>query len=141
LPPITSTPGHPARKSAGNSETFCVLPSLGSEMHMRPNLHLITEHRSRRHRAARRAARRAAPGRLRNAVESAVAPRAFREATSPGTQELREDLQVPDVALRRVRESGGPLDHASYVCECGYVFEADVSTTVSCPHCSAPQAW
>jgi hypothetical protein len=111
-------------------------------MHMRPNLHLITEHRSRRHRAARRAL----PGRLRDAVEAPPAPR---EAQEPPQQEqpgvepsaLREDLRVPDIALRRVREAGGPLDHASYACQCGYVFEADVSTTVSCPHCATPQAW
>jgi predicted Zn-ribbon and HTH transcriptional regulator len=30
---------------------------------------------------------------------------------------------------------------ASYVCGCGYVFSAAVSTTVTCPHCRADQAW
>jgi predicted Zn-ribbon and HTH transcriptional regulator len=30
---------------------------------------------------------------------------------------------------------------ASYVCGCGYVFSAPVSTTVTCPHCRADQAW
>jgi hypothetical protein len=42
---------------------------------------------------------------------------------------------------RRARESGGPLDHAMYTCMCGYVFEAKVSTSVTCPHCGAEQAW
>jgi hypothetical protein len=42
---------------------------------------------------------------------------------------------------RRARESGGPLDVAHYTCSCGYVFEAAVSTTVSCPHCGTGQAW
>lgn len=46
-----------------------------------------------------------------------------------------------DPAVRRAREAGGPVDRASYVCECGYAFDAAVSTTVSCPHCGADQAW
>jgi len=42
---------------------------------------------------------------------------------------------------RRARESGGPDDRAMYTCSCGYVFEADVTTSVMCPHCGAGQAW
>lgn len=42
---------------------------------------------------------------------------------------------------RRLREAGGPMDNASYSCACGLVFAAAVSTTVSCPHCGADQAW
>jgi rubrerythrin len=42
---------------------------------------------------------------------------------------------------RRMRESGGPDDRAVYTCACGYVFEADVSTSVTCPHCGTGQAW
>jgi hypothetical protein len=42
---------------------------------------------------------------------------------------------------KRARESGGPIDRASYTCGCGMVFEADVSTTVACPHCGCGQAW
>jgi len=42
---------------------------------------------------------------------------------------------------RRARESGGPLDTAHYACQCGYSFDAAVSTTVTCPHCGAGQAW
>ena len=33
------------------------------------------------------------------------------------------------------------LDVATYQCECGFVFEAEVLTTVSCPHCGNAQAW
>jgi hypothetical protein len=40
-----------------------------------------------------------------------------------------------------VREAGGPDDTETHSCECGYVFEAAVSTTVACPHCGASQAW
>jgi len=32
-------------------------------------------------------------------------------------------------------------DRALYGCGCGLVFEADVSTTVECPHCGETQAW
>jgi hypothetical protein len=41
----------------------------------------------------------------------------------------------------RVREAGGPEDRACYSCSCGLVFEAEVSTSVSCPHCGSDQAW
>jgi len=46
-----------------------------------------------------------------------------------------------DPAVQRVREAGGPIDRASYVCECGYLFSAAVSTTVACPHCGVDQSW
>jgi hypothetical protein len=28
-----------------------------------------------------------------------------------------------------------------YACQCGFVFEALVSTSVDCPHCGGTQAW
>jgi hypothetical protein len=39
--------------------------------------------------------------------------------------------------------SGKPLtnDRALYKCQCGFVFEAPVTTSVGCPHCSTTQAW
>jgi hypothetical protein len=46
-----------------------------------------------------------------------------------------------DPAVQRVREAGGPVDQAFYACECGYLFNAAVSTTVMCPHCGVGQAW
>jgi hypothetical protein len=46
-----------------------------------------------------------------------------------------------DVAVQRVRDAGGPVDRACYACACGLLFEARVSTTVTCPHCGAGQAW
>ncbi len=42
---------------------------------------------------------------------------------------------------RRLRDAGGPDDQATYHCTCGYVFEADVTTSVACPHCGTGQAW
>jgi hypothetical protein len=44
-------------------------------------------------------------------------------------------------AARRRRREPAPQDHALYSCECGFVFEADVSTSVGCPHCGGAQAW
>jgi len=41
----------------------------------------------------------------------------------------------------RERAAGGPQDQARYQCACGCVFEAPVSTTVSCPRCGGAQAW
>jgi hypothetical protein len=43
--------------------------------------------------------------------------------------------------LARAKRSGGPEDRALYSCQCGYAFKAEVSTSVSCPHCSTCQAW
>jgi hypothetical protein len=45
------------------------------------------------------------------------------------------------VADARERDSGGPEDRALYRCQCGFVFEASVSTDVGCPHCGDAQAW
>jgi len=42
---------------------------------------------------------------------------------------------------RRLRDSGGPEDVATYTCGCGLVWEAPVTASVTCPHCGAPQAW
>jgi len=80
---------------------------------MRPNLlHPLGERRhSRRHRR-----RRGAP-----TAEPVTRPR--------------------DPAVERVREAGGPVDRACYACQCGYLFNAAVSTTVTCPHCGTGQAW
>ena len=50
-----------------------------------------------------------------------------------------EDLDLSNE--RRARESGGPEDRAMYTCTCGFVFEAEVSTSVACPHCGTAQAW
>jgi hypothetical protein len=58
-----------------------------------------------------------------------------------GTAYRTADAGTPDAAVARVREAGGPLDRASYGCHCGYLFVAEVSTTVRCPHCGAGQAW
>jgi hypothetical protein len=42
----------------------------------------------------------------------------------------------------RVREAfGGPKDIATYACPCGFQWEQRVSTSVTCPHCGAGQAW
>jgi hypothetical protein len=42
---------------------------------------------------------------------------------------------------RRLRDAGGPHDRACYSCGCGYLFEAQVSASVQCPHCKTEQAW
>src|SRR5919109_2901109 len=55
------------------------------------------------------------------------------EASSPTSRDLR--------AERRLRASGGPEDRAQYSCQCGYSFEAAVTTSVSCPNCGSGQAW
>ena len=42
---------------------------------------------------------------------------------------------------RSRRQGGMPQDRALYGCSCGYAFNAQVSTSVGCPHCGRTQAW
>ena len=87
---------------------------------MRPSLlHPLAERHSRRHRPKR---------------HEVIA---YRQTAKPAPVAR----QPRDIAVERVRAAGGPLDEASYTCECGYLFAAPVSTTVACPHCGAGQAW
>lgn len=49
---------------------------------------------------------------------------------------------APSSPAPRERRHGGPSeDRALYTCECGYAFEAIVTTSVGCPHCTRTQAW
>lgn len=49
---------------------------------------------------------------------------------------------IESVSVPRERRHGGPSeDRALYTCECGYAFEALVTTSVGCPHCERTQAW
>jgi hypothetical protein len=71
---------------------------------------------------------------LRQATRRDVpAPRRAHLMPVPAPPELKEE--------KRVRESGGPEDRAFYTCSCGYAFDAAVTTSVTCPHCGAGQAW
>ena len=62
-----------------------------------------------------------------------------REPTAPAAGEGEPEDDLADE--RRLRSSGGPNDRAQYTCGCGFVWEADVSASVACPHCGASQAW
>jgi hypothetical protein len=64
--------------------------------------------------------------------------RALRADSGAGVIETE---RTADAAVQRVRDAGGPIDRASYTCQCGLLFQAKVSTTVQCPHCGAGQAW
>lgn len=85
---------------------------------MRPSLHIRSERR--RHRAATATPRR---------------------TSGPSRERASDPAAHLDLDAQRVREAGGPLDHALYSCACGYVFDAAVTTTVACPHCGDSQAW
>jgi hypothetical protein len=58
----------------------------------------------------------------------------------------------PALLTRRARHAAAPSrernkranisqDAALYSCGCGYVFKAEVTTSVGCPHCGTDQAW
>jgi rubrerythrin len=63
-----------------------------------------------------------------------------RQATEPAA-EAPPVIEDEHRAERRHRESVAPEDQALYRCQCGFAFEAAVTTSVVCPHCGAPQAW
>lgn len=92
----------------------------------------------------RRALRTSRPGsRLRRGVRRRAEATAVATVTPGrgGEPDSAHHQGEPDTPLSRGRSAGGPEDLASYTCSCGYFFSAPVSTTVSCPHCGAGQAW
>lgn len=63
---------------------------------------------------------------------------AERRAADPTPAQVAHD-RAPRERNRRL---GGPSqDRALYSCDCGYAFDAPVSTSVDCPHCGDRQAW
>jgi hypothetical protein len=108
---------------------------------MRPNLHLLTDRRTR---LRQRGARHGGAPRLTTAEPDARQAEIVREVLGARRQPPRAAAaaQAPsDPAVGRARAAGGPLDEAFYACQCGYLFAAPVSTTVACPHCGGAQAW
>jgi hypothetical protein len=82
--------------------------------------------------------------RLRRLPASLPLRRSSRRGRGPDHAEVHQ-APAPsprrDHAAQRVRDAGGPLDSAAYSCGCGLFFQAPVSTSVTCPHCGAGQAW
>ncbi len=76
-------------------------------------------------------------------ARSAAEQLAARERRQPGAAAEQPEIPAsqPDLAAEKVREAGGPLDRASYACQCGYLFAASVTAAVECPNCGASQAW
>jgi len=87
---------------------------------------------ARPHRGGREAA---APGSTSRSPGHGTAPA---EPGSAGEEQAPTSPLTPEA---RARQGGGPDDLAHYSCSCGYAFEAQVSTSVHCPHCGDPQAW
>jgi hypothetical protein len=83
--------------------------------------------------------RRQRDGRLGTVTGRGGSPTAPPESAS-ATQASAPDTPGP-VTKRRRREAGGLQDEAVYTCQCGFVFQAPVSTSVDCPHCGDSQAW
>jgi hypothetical protein len=108
-----------------------------------PRLAERTRHLAPGKRAARRGH---PPARLTRTEEHRLAITSAAEeapdAGDPGRPSPTASSPAPiDTPERLARASGGPQDHALYQCSCGYVFDANVSTSVHCPHCGHTQAW
>jgi hypothetical protein len=66
----------------------------------------------------------------------------WRRQARAGHGPERPTPAIESVSAPRERLHGGPSeDRALYTCECGYAFEALVTTSVGCPHCERTQAW
>jgi hypothetical protein len=63
---------------------------------------------------------------------------ADRRGSDPTPVQVARD-QTPNERSRRL--GGSSQDRALYSCDCGYAFDAPVSTSVDCPHCGDRQAW
>ena len=48
---------------------------------------------------------------------------------------------VVSATRERNQRANRSEDAALYSCSCGYVFKAEVTTSVGCPHCGTDQAW
>ena len=93
-------------------------------------------------------------GRMRQANERRR--RRLEEALAPPTNATRAPVEAPAPTVGAALDaSSGPasataapaprleseLGEATYTCSCGFVFNAAVLTSVSCPHCGDAQAW
>jgi rubrerythrin len=90
-----------------------------------------------RSRTSLRNGRRSAPARRQGSRPDAG------RADAPRSDAGRADAgrAKAEARLRRAREAAEPQDEALYRCRCGFVFSAQVSTSVRCPHCDGVQAW
>jgi hypothetical protein len=91
----------------------------------------------RRHRHARPAPQ---PAGEEQPLERPSAGRVAARSADPLVAERRLASAELRTVPRRRREPA-PQDQAVYSCQCGFVFEAAVSTSVGCPHCGGAQAW
>ena len=60
---------------------------------------------------------------------------------APAEGQARLDESSAVARLKRPAHEALSGDAALYTCQCGFQFEATVSTSVGCPHCGGAQAW
>ncbi|MHB8491662.1 MAG: hypothetical protein ACYDA6_05535 [Solirubrobacteraceae bacterium] len=93
----------------------------------------------------REAERRHGPRRAAGRRRGEQAHAGFEPATENGSEHAGATSLDPvgiEAASRHARATyEESLDMARYTCQCGLIFSAAVSTTVSCPHCGTEQAW
>jgi rubrerythrin len=68
-------------------------------------------------------------------IATQISRRTRRGAARPAAEDVRASERL------RAQRTPAPEDRALYRCECGYSFQAEVSTSVGCPHCGTEQAW
>lgn len=72
---------------------------------------------------------------------SAEGPATNASPAAPGAHASGDVPATSPQPVVHVDHAMSTLDQAVYTCECGFVFEAEVLTTVACPHCGCGQAW
>jgi hypothetical protein len=73
-------------------------------------------------------------------TERSARPRR-RRGTRVLTAPARPEPEPKTTPTRDQARVGPPQDRATYNCGCGYIFQADVTTSVGCPHCGCELAW
>jgi hypothetical protein len=64
-----------------------------------------------------------------------------RPLTRPQRRSAARKARFSAMTRERNRRANLSEDAATYTCACGYVFKAEVTTSVGCPHCGSTQAW
>jgi hypothetical protein len=63
-------------------------------------------------------------------------------ASAPSLEYVSEVKVTRLTGRTRSRRDLQPeIDRTTYSCQCGFVFQAAVLTSVACPHCGDSQAW
>ncbi len=74
----------------------------------------------------------------------------FRGRSRPAAARVAPVPELPELTVTRMTDRSrrhaaakleSELGEATYNCQCGFIWQAPVLTSVDCPHCGDSQAW